>query len=319
MYTYPWYHWLTFFYIYCFFGWIFESTYVSLKDRRLVNRGFLRIPMLPLYGTGAVMMLWLSLPVQDNLFLVFCSGVIGATILEFITGWAMERLFKIKYWDYSHNAFNFHGYICLGTSMAWGLLTIFLTEVIHRPIADFVMKLPLVVEIPLLVIVTIIFVSDTIWSVKEALDLSRVLETMEQMKRDVEALRTTLREEAAVRAEVIHENTAYRAAQMADKAARAAAELADKAESIEIRIAERNTARSEAIADLVEEQMSRLEERQVSISEHIHTVLNKRHQVSHRLTSYQRRLLRGNPTATSHKYEEALKELREVLEERQKK
>lgn len=57
MYTYAWYHWLTFFYVYCFFGWIFESTYVSLKQRHFVNRGFLRLPMLPLYGTGAVMML----------------------------------------------------------------------------------------------------------------------------------------------------------------------------------------------------------------------------------------------------------------------
>ena len=64
MYTYAWYHWLTFFYIYCFCGWVFESTYVSLKQHHFVNRGFLRLPMLPLYGTGAVMMLWVSLPVK---------------------------------------------------------------------------------------------------------------------------------------------------------------------------------------------------------------------------------------------------------------
>ena len=40
MYTYTWYQWLTFFYLYCFFGWIFESAYVSLKQKRFVNRGF---------------------------------------------------------------------------------------------------------------------------------------------------------------------------------------------------------------------------------------------------------------------------------------
>ena len=57
MYTYSWYHWITFFYLYCFFGWIFESAYVSLRQKRFVNRGFLRLPLLPLYGTGAVMML----------------------------------------------------------------------------------------------------------------------------------------------------------------------------------------------------------------------------------------------------------------------
>ena len=47
MYEYTWYQWLTFFFIYCFFGWIFESTYVSAKTGHFVNRGFLRLPLLP--------------------------------------------------------------------------------------------------------------------------------------------------------------------------------------------------------------------------------------------------------------------------------
>lgn len=85
------------FYLYCFFGWIFESTYVSLKQKRFVNRGFLRLPMLPLYGSGAVMMLWVSIPFQDSLILTYISGVIGATVLEYVTGYVMERLFKVRY------------------------------------------------------------------------------------------------------------------------------------------------------------------------------------------------------------------------------
>ena len=132
MYTYTWYQWLLIFYTYCFFGWIFESTYVSCKTRRFVNRGFLRLPMLPLYGTGAVMMLWVSLPLKHNVFLVYISGMIAATVLEYVTGWAMERLFKMKYWDYSNQRFNLNGYICLSSSVAWGFLTIFLTEIVNR-------------------------------------------------------------------------------------------------------------------------------------------------------------------------------------------
>lgn len=83
MHVYTWYQWLIFFYLYCFFGWIFESSYVSILKRRFVNRGFLRIPMLPLYGSGAVMMLVVSEPVpgQPAPHLGF-PGVIGATILE---------------------------------------------------------------------------------------------------------------------------------------------------------------------------------------------------------------------------------------------
>ena len=127
MYTYNWYQWLAFFYIYCFFGWIFESTYVSLKQKHFVNRGFLRLPMLPLYGSGAVMMLWVSLPVKNNLFLVYISGVIAATALEYVTGYVMEQLFKVRYWDYSSQKFQVHGYICLSSSIAWGFLTILMT------------------------------------------------------------------------------------------------------------------------------------------------------------------------------------------------
>ena len=68
MYNYSVSQWLFFFYFYCFFGWCFESTYVSLKQKPIhfVNRGFMRGPYLPLYGTGAIMMLVVSAPFADH-------------------------------------------------------------------------------------------------------------------------------------------------------------------------------------------------------------------------------------------------------------
>ena len=192
MYTYAWYHWLTFFYIYCFFGWIFESTYVSLKKHHFVNRGFLRLPMLPLYGTGAVMMLWVSLPVKNNLFLVYCSGVVAATLLEYVTGYVMERLFKVRYWDYSNQKFNIHGYICLTSSIAWGFLTILMTEVIHKPIEHLVLNLPPVLEWCLLGAVSGCFVMDTIQSTKEALGLAKALESVAKLRADLEDMQVQL-------------------------------------------------------------------------------------------------------------------------------
>ena len=192
MYTYAWYHWLTFFYIYCFFGWIFESTYVSLKQHRFVNRGFLRLPMLPLYGTGAVMMLWVSLPVKNNLFLVYCSGVVAATLLEYVTGYVMERLFKVRYWDYSNQKFNLHGYICLTSSIAWGFLTIFMTEVIHKPMERFVLNLPPALEWCLLGVISGCFVMDTIQSTKEALNLAKALERVAKLRADLDEMQVQL-------------------------------------------------------------------------------------------------------------------------------
>ena len=83
--TYTTVDWLMFFYIYCFLGWCFESTYVSIQHKKWVNRGFMRGPFLPLYGSGAVIMLFVTSPVRGNVFLTFLFGAVGATILEYFT------------------------------------------------------------------------------------------------------------------------------------------------------------------------------------------------------------------------------------------
>ena len=82
MYSYHFREWLSFFYFYCIFGWCFESTYVSFKERHLMNRGFLKGPWLPLYGSGAILVLWLTLPFQETPVLVYVVGALGATVLE---------------------------------------------------------------------------------------------------------------------------------------------------------------------------------------------------------------------------------------------
>lgn len=110
MYHYSVIQWLFFFYFYCFVGWCIESTYVSVHQKRLVNRGFMRGPFLPLYGSGGIMMLVVSMPFQEHLILVYIAGCIGATILEYVTGVTMEALFKVRYWDYSDKKFNFQGH-----------------------------------------------------------------------------------------------------------------------------------------------------------------------------------------------------------------
>lgn len=259
MYTYSWYQWLTFFYIYCFFGWIFESTYVSFKKRHFVNRGFLRLPMLPLYGTGAVMMLWISLPVRNNLILVYFSGVMAATALEYVTGYVMEQLFKIKYWDYSDQRFQINGYICLTSSIAWGFLTIFLTEIIHKPIADFVLNMNLGIQAILLSIVTITFIIDTIQSTKEAFALGRALETMTAMKTELEEMQQQLlllKSEASRRMEDIKSDAIQKADEFRTEALLRIEELGtgalQRTENAQLRIEELSAEALERAEDIRE-------------------------------------------------------------------
>ncbi len=308
MYTYPWYHWITFFYLYCFFGWIFESTYVSFKQHRFVNRGFLRLPMLPLYGTGAVMMLWVSLPVKDNLFLVYLFGVIAATILEYVTGYVMERLFKMKYWDYSNQRFQLNGYICLSSSIAWGFLTIFMTELIHKPIADFVLRLPLSVEFIFLTAVSVLFVADAVKSTKEALDLGRALEAMTKLKAEAEEMQVQI---ALLKAE-----TSQRVSEFRENAADRMADLRNDAS---VRVAELREDAALRFGELREEAAARTDwfHKEAALLDRLTNLTERHRQFSTHISVYRRRLLRGNPSASSGKFSEALRELREALERRE--
>ena len=107
LYTLP--QWVLLFFSYGFLGWVWESGYVSVRQKHWVNRGFLHGPVIPIYGFGAVAILALCAPVAGSLPMLFFSGMFWATALEYATGWAMERMFHVRYWDYSTEKWNLNG------------------------------------------------------------------------------------------------------------------------------------------------------------------------------------------------------------------
>ena len=125
------YHFINWFFIYSFLGWVWESAYVSVKERRLVNRGFVTGPVCTIYGCGAVAVYLILKPVSGSPLLLFLGGIVVPTILEYLTAVLMETVFHTSWWDYSRNKFNFQGRICLGASLGWGLFTVLLFYVIH--------------------------------------------------------------------------------------------------------------------------------------------------------------------------------------------
>lgn len=295
MYTYHWYQWLAFFYIYCFFGWIFESTYVSLRKHCLINRGFLRLPLLPIYGSGAVLILWVSLPVQNSLILVYFSGALAATMLEYVTGYTMERLFKMRYWDYSTQHIQLYGYICLSSSIAWGFLSLLLTEVIHQPIERLVIHFPTVLLICCVCFITAAFCADAWQSTKEALALGSTLELLASIKEEMDELEArleTIREEAAAHAE---ERFAAAKAETDVRLKQARLHTKERLEQAKLR--------SESQREALELRLSELKEKR-RLAAHAKSRLGH---------FYRRQLLKGNPTASSH-FSDALKELKEKLE-----
>lgn len=186
MYNYSMNQWILFFFIYCFFGWIWECCYVAVvrfiktKKWELVNRGFLNGPFLPIYGSAAMVILLATIPVKDHIPLVFFFGMAAATLLELVTGSVMERLFHVKYWDYSGLPFNYKGYICLIPSLFWGVCAVFLVHFIHVPIENLIFKIPeQVCEIGSLVLVGV-FAWDFTTSFHEAMDIKALLEELSE-------------------------------------------------------------------------------------------------------------------------------------------
>lgn len=62
---------------------------------------------------------------------IICGFFLLTSILEYITGFILEKVFHNKWWDYSNKPFNLHGYICLKFSIYWGLACTFIMDVIH--------------------------------------------------------------------------------------------------------------------------------------------------------------------------------------------
>jgi len=194
MYQYSPYQWLFLFYLYCFLGWCVESVWVSIHEKppHFVNRGFIRGPFLPLYGSGAIMMLVVSAPFQHNLFLTYVAGCIGATVLEYVTGVTMEALFKVRYWDYSDQPFNFQGHVCLGTSLAWGFLTIGMTRGLHKPIESLMYGIPEGLLNTAVFVLSVFIAADFALSFRAALDIRDILFGMEKIKEEMAHLQRRL-------------------------------------------------------------------------------------------------------------------------------
>lgn len=151
---------LAWFYIYSFFGWIWESLYVSAKNRKWVNRGFVRGPLVTIYGVGAVTVYLVLKPLQGYPVGLYFGGVLTATLLEYVTGVLMEAIFHTNWWDYSDKKFNFQGKICLGSSIAWGFFSLVLFYVLQPFVEWLVTLADIRIGIGLVTAVTVLYAVD---------------------------------------------------------------------------------------------------------------------------------------------------------------
>lgn len=161
------YHYLFLFFVFCNIGWVEESLIESAYHKRWINRGFLKGPYIPIYGFGGMLLFFCSIPFRQNGFLVYISGAIGCTILEYFVGWLMETFFHKQFWDYSMMKFTYKNRISLLSSMFWGVLSLFMAYVLSGILEALLSVLPAQVVIAYSLVMAFSVTVDTIVSVSQ--------------------------------------------------------------------------------------------------------------------------------------------------------
>ena len=131
-----------FFIVYSIAGWILESIYKSILEKKPINSGFMFGPYCPIYGFGAIIMIALLQNIKSDITLLFIVSFVVLTLWEYVVGVILEKVYHTKYWDYSNNRININGRVCLLNSVYWGILGVVFTRVVHPQVAKLTLLIP---------------------------------------------------------------------------------------------------------------------------------------------------------------------------------
>ncbi len=189
-----------YFIIYSFLGWLCECIYCSIPEKKFINRGFLLGPYCPIYGFGALLVLYLLHPFASNIIVLYFAGVIVTSILEYITSWVMEVIFHTKWWDYSSYRFNIHGRVCLRNSILFGFLSILVFCYIHPHIVTFIEDIPSSYKWIICVAIGCFFIYDLINTTMALLrrnkDIIEIETRMNELKKEFKTRMQAITEES---------------------------------------------------------------------------------------------------------------------------
>lgn len=187
-----------YFLIYAMAGWLLEVAFNGIKNKKYINCGVLNGPWCPMYGLAAILII-ISLDffrINNKIALFFISMFV-ASIVEFITGFILEKLFGKKWWDYSDRNFNLLGYICLEYSLMFAAVGFIFYDAIHPSISHLVGKIPENFLIITNIIIGIAFVIDTTATINSILGINKKFAQIEKSSEKIGELTDELGEKIA--------------------------------------------------------------------------------------------------------------------------
>lgn len=173
-----------YFLIYSFVGYILEIIVCSYCEKKIVNRGFMYGPICPIYGVGALFIIFGLSSFYDNSVLLFVLGIVITSGIEYYTSYLFEKIFDNKWWDYSDRKDSINGRICLGNSLFFGIASLLIVRVFQPLLVDLINKIP---EMTLIIVSSVcgfIFIVDLISSCIIAYNLRSKIIVAEELKKE---------------------------------------------------------------------------------------------------------------------------------------
>ena len=304
-----------FFLLYSILGWVVEVVYHVIAQGKVVNRGFLNGPVCPIYGFGMIAVLILVYAVtppgeeKPNVLLLFAGGMLLTSAIELFGGWALDRLFHMRWWDYSDLPFNFHGYICLKFSILWGLGVLLVVGFVHPPVKlvpDFLIPVSAAGWVLLALLYTV-YLADLIVTYLTVRDMAKDYEELERFRKSLRALSDSMTEH--IGAETIR--AGRRIGEQQVQAALARAELKD---ALEEKRAEYGRTASLQKAEF-DAKVAELREKREAAELRFAEMLDAHAARLRSSVHFGRgRLLKAFPDLRSYTHDEILKELKKRLE-----
>ncbi|WP_251388591.1 putative ABC transporter permease [Mediterraneibacter agrestimuris] len=297
-----------YFFVYSFLGWCTEVAFAACKERRFVNRGFLNGPFCPIYGFGVSLVIVFLTSYRSNLVFLYIASVFLVTVLEGLTGWAMDKIFHNKWWDYSDMPLNIGGYVCLIFSLIWGAACVAIMNLIHPLIHKGLTFLPHTLGIVLIILLGILLIADTCVTASAIFKFNRQLEHMEKIAAELHELSEQLGENIY--------STTVRVMEAAD-------DIQEKTQDAVEELHDLRQNRAKIVRVKAQKAMEEIYERRQdtveNVREHIEDLKRRYSELNQSTGKVTKRLLCAFPSLESRRHKERVSEIRRQLKEKQKK
>lgn len=274
---------------YSFLGWCMESTYCSIMEKHLINRGFLHLPLCPIYGVGVLIMVNFFTPFTGNPLLFYVMATVVMSAWEYFVGWLLEVTTHMKYWDYSHRRFNLKGRICLGNCLWWGVASYFVIYWIHPATIRLLGTLPVLARQITAYVLAAAVIADTVITIRDLALISKALAKAEEARVQLELGKKELQEQLDARKDALAQS------------------LEAKKENLQQSL----EAKKDDLQESLENRAERAKARLAALEE-------RRSQMLAAADKHSRRFVRHYRTLSSRRYSGTLAELRRRAAERLK-